>query len=158
MSNFPSNIVQVIKDTIAADAELGQGNVVGRAVRPADPNYTVGVYADNWEPVEGSHQIGQHEPALNRYSVTIQDLVQSQDEQIGREVFATRAKLIRVTLYRSPDFRIALTSLNEDVLNSRERLQHFGVTRQRFVMNELKGIWNFVSVTQFWIETEIVQF
>lgn len=157
MTAFPSNVVDVLHTSLESHLQVDGYAIINRAVRPGDPNLTVGIVSEDWAPIEGSEQIGQIEPALGRYRFSIQNLVISPDEQLGREFFSSAAKMIKVILYRDITLQLALSELEEELLTTVERFKRSGVTRQRYVSGQLSGIWNFVATTSFWIETEVTQ-
>jgi hypothetical protein len=156
MTGFPGNIVEEIET--ALQGGMPEHNVVSRPIRRVDPNYTIGIFATDWLPDEQSIQIGdQAEPVLNRYMLRIQNLVVSADAIAGREQFSSFSKSIRVILYRDPVLNVRLRSLTEVLILSKESVKRFGVTRQRFLNNELNGNWLFVAQTDLWVETEVTK-
>jgi hypothetical protein len=154
MSAFPGNVVEVLNQYFAE--HFDDYWVVNRAVRAGDPHKTIGIVAENWEPVEGSSELGIREPILHRYQFLIHNLTLSDDEVIGRDYFSNISKLIRVILYRNPELQLSLHELSEELLGQTERFKRSGVTRQRYAPGYLSGTWNFVGITSFWIETEII--
>lgn len=156
---FPSNIVSKIKQRVQTfDADL---YVTGRPLRDSDPPQAVGVVASLWSPEEDSLEIkgvpiGRQEPTLQRYRVTLQSFVKNMDEEAGISEHATLSKMIRGMLYRDETLRLQLASLVWTDGVTTERSKRWGVINQRFVSNEISGVWLFLSVLEFWLETETV--
>lgn len=153
---FPNNIVQLVTSrTALLDADLF---VTRRATRATDPNQTVGVFAQNWTPDEQSHEmLGQdhaHMPTLSTYRVTVQALVRDIDEVRGLATHATMSRAIRSMLYNDAPLRVALGSLASSDSGTTERSRRWGVANQRFFVNEIAGDWLYLSILEFWLETE----
>jgi hypothetical protein len=72
-------------------------------------------------------------------------------------LFAVDAKVLRAILYRDNQLVVALSSLTDEILGSRERYKRLGVRSQRFLTNELRGTMHYLSVTDLWVETETVE-
>lgn len=154
---FPNNIVQLI----FARTELldpGPDLVVRRAVRATDANQTVGVFAQNWSPQPDSNEfLGQdraHQPTLGTYRVTVQALVRDTDEDRGLATHAAMSRTLRAMLYTDPPLRVALGQLSSTLLGTTESARRWGVTNQRFFTNEISGDWLYLSILEFWLETE----
>jgi hypothetical protein len=164
---FPSNVLDILEERLVAlmppleDPNEVLPNqpypVVQRPLRLTDPQRCGGVYVANWNPVEESHEIGQEEATLNRWNYRIQNLVKHGDETVGRSLFAVDAKVLRAILYRDNQLVVALSSLTDEILGSRERYKRLGVRSQRFLTNELRGTMHYLSVTDLWVETETVE-
>jgi hypothetical protein len=156
---FPSNIVSAIKTRAQTlDADL---YVVRRPLRDSDPPQSIGVAASLWNPEDDSLEmkgvpIGRQEPTLQRYRITIQSFVKNMDEEAGISEHATLSKMVRGMLYRDETLRIQLASLVWTDGVTTERSKRWGVINQRFVSNEIRGVWLFLSVLEFWLETETV--
>lgn len=152
---FPMNVVDEIVDRLPT--LMPDHTVVGRALKMIDPAQSVGVYPVNWDAIESSQQIGQEEPALQRYLYRVQNMVRSGEEDFGRQMFSFDSKTIRVVLYRDPVLRVRLPLLTEELLDSRETVKRWGVGRQQFLNTELQSEFTFVAQTDFWVETESVE-
>lgn len=153
---FPENIIDVLFDRF--EATMPDHHVARRPLRYTDPARSVGVFVVNWQPdEEDSSLIGQAEPALSRYFIRIQNMIQAAGEEEGRALYAADAKIVRAMLYRDPTLRVRLTELTETVFGTIERLQRFGVRTQSFLNNELQGQFVYLATTDLWIETEITE-
>lgn len=156
---FPVNIVNILKPRFQAlSTDLF---VTSRPLRDSDPPQSIGVTATLWNPVEDSYEmkglgLGLHEPTLQRYVTTVQVLAKNMDEEVGISEHSTISKLVRTMLYRDEPLRVSLGSLVWTNGTVTERAQRWGITNQRFVSNEIGGVWLFVSSLEFWLETETV--
>lgn len=153
-TGFPINLVDVFAAKLGEMEGLSTG-IIKRPLRLSDPAVCVGVHASEWVPRPDSQQIGQLEPAIGSYDVRVQHMVKHSNELEGVLLYTSIAKNIRVLLYRDAEFRQALGSLYEDLLGTRERVQRFGVRRQRYLSNDLKGAMVHLASTEFFVETEI---
>lgn len=153
---FPNNIVSLV--SARANLLTTGLSVVRRAVRATDSNQTIGVFAQNWTPNEQSKEfLGQDRaglPTLSTYRVTIQALVRDTDEIRGLNVHAAMSRALRVMLYMDAPLRVALSSLSSTVLDTTENSRRWGVGNQRFFTNEISGDWLYLSILEFWLETE----
>ncbi len=150
---FPTNIVEVSRDFILP--LLSVENVYRRVLRPEDPNSSVGIVAVDWEP--GEYLIGQEEPALSMYHFSIQSLVKHGNEEEGLTHHSLLAKNLAHLLYRDAAFRVALLTLNAEVMGVKESARRMGVRQQRYRSNEIDGEWLFVSTTEMWVQTESIK-
>lgn len=158
-SVFPNNVVSLIKTRIKLlDADLF---VVGRPARDSDLPQTVGIYPIMWQPQLESFEmksgpVGRSEPTLQRYLIAVQAFVKNMDQEIGISTHSVLSKLIRTTLYRDEPLRVALGSLMWTNGSCIERAMRWGISQQRYVSNEIRGEWLFLSSLEFWLETETV--
>lgn len=161
MTGFPSNIVEELATTfrehLAGPDDDPKTEILTRPVRFTDPALSLGIYALDWTPVQDSMQIGQQEPALNRYLFRIQNLVKHATEVEARALYTTHAKIVRAILYRDPGLRVRLAALQETFLGTSERFHRFGVRSQGYLNNELRGNWVYLATTDLWVETETTQ-
>lgn len=153
---FPNNIVYLVS---VRSALLTDGiTVVRRAVRATDPNQTIGVFAQNWTPQDDSKEfLGQthaHQPTLSTYRVTVQALVRDTDEARGLATHATMSRSVRDMLYTDDPLRVALSTLTSTLNSTQEAARRWGVGNQRFFSNEISGDWLYLSILEFWLETE----
>jgi hypothetical protein len=158
MSEFPQNIVEaLITHFDTTSSLLDDHAVIGRSLRPSDPQFAIGVYADEWRPDQESVEIGINtagEPTLNRYEIRIENSVLSPSEDVGRSEFSVNCKIVRVMLYRDLTLHVALRALSEDRMGSRETVQRFGVSRQQLMSGAMSSQWMFLATTHLWVETE----
>ncbi len=113
-------------------------NYFTRPLRPSDPNYSVGVYEADMEPIE--YEIGgmargtNAGPSLMRWNCAIQVLIKAGEEQEGR---AARAKLlnrVRSTLFSTVCIT-ALMTLNDPI--TAERCTKFRMRRIAYASGDL---------------------
>lgn len=156
---FPNNVVSLVTTRMQLlDSDLF---VIRRPLRDSDQPQSVGVFAIIWRPEEDSYEMkgvpeGRHEPTLQRYLITVQAFVKNMDQEAGISTHAVLSKLIRTTLYRDQALHLALSSLTWTNGTCTERTKRWGLSQQRYVSNEIRGEWLFLSNLEFWLETETV--
>lgn len=156
MSSFPNNVVSLLMARLKVN--MPDWEVIGRPIKLADPNYSLGVYALNWTPQEQTAQIGGGiEPVLSTYNLRIQNLIKNTDEAEGRADFTVAAKSVRAIVARDTTLRDSFPQLQEDLLGVRERLLRYGIRNQSFLNNDIRGTFTFLATTDLWVETETVQ-
>lgn len=148
---FPDNAVSLIR--LHLEDEPNFSSIVGRPLRPTDYTGMVGIFATVWQPDD--FEIGQFDPAVTRYGLSIQSLAKNATEEEGIAEHSRLAKKIRVMLYRDADLRVQLGQLRTTDDGFTERTQRWGVTQQRYLSGELEGQFMFLAVTDLWLETEI---
>lgn len=149
---FPYNVVYALEECLGTTE--GVNTVVRRPLRPTDPNGTLGVFAKDWVPGQGA--IGQRDPMSAQYLYGIQFLLKHTDEVEGNEMQARISKSLRAMLYRDTNLQVRLGQLTETSFGVRERMQQWGISRQRFLSNEVQGQFIYLSTLDFWVEVEIV--
>lgn len=154
--SFPNNIVQLLMDRLKVN--MPDWEVLGRPIRIADPNFTLGVYALDWQPQDSTIQIGGgSEPILSRYNLRIQNLIKHTDEAEARADFTVAAKSVRAIVARDPGLTVGLPALQETLLGAKEVLLRYGIRSQSFLNNDIKGTFTFLATTDLWVETETIQ-
>jgi hypothetical protein len=170
---FPQNIVLAVADAIKAwnpapdeDTPYVPGEdhieVFMRPLRNGDPRVSAGVYASSWNPNEQSYEMGtatlgggRQEATLNQYTIAVQTLIVHTDEVEGLTRSSIVAKRARDTLLRNPTVGVQLTQLSATDSNGlTERVMRRWVKTQRFISNELRGSFTYLSVLELTIETE----
>jgi hypothetical protein len=150
--DFPENFIDELQTSLEASNLFDK--VLRRPIQPTDPNGTAAVFAMDWSPQEMA--IGQVDPAVTRYQVAIQTFIKNGNEQAGVIAHSQLAKKVRVMLYRDADLRVRLGTLSTSDGEVVERVQRWGVSRQRYLSNEIQKSFLFLAVTEVWLESEIV--
>lgn len=153
---YPFNIIGEIERSLK-DNLAGGHTFIKRALRITDPARSASTFALTWQPMNDSQQIGQMEPALNRYELRIQTLVKHANEEEGIALSSLDAKSVRVILYRDPNLKIRLLALSEELMSSRETVKRYGVRRQNLLNTDIKGVFCFLTTTEIWVESETVK-
>lgn len=155
---FPNNVVRCLEIVLPGiDPDVA---VFPRPLRPSDPDHSIGVYAALWQPDEDSYEmkgIGSphaSEPTLQTYQIGIQSLVKHGDSTVALAISSILNNRIRSVLYRNAPLAVALGSLYTDDGTVRESMRRWGVRSQRYMSNDIEGKFVFISVLDFWIETE----
>lgn len=153
--DFPNNVVKVLHDRYS-DYLKGVGFVGMRPLRRSDPQVSISIFSSDWVPTDIN--IGQMDPAVSRYTYVIQCFVKDGDEERGLRGHATLSKRARSMLYRDTVTKLALSALTvtDSVSHLTERFQRHGVRQQRFVSNEMQGTYLYLSIIEYWVETETV--
>lgn len=164
---FPNNVVKCLGIVLPGIGDEGELTVLKRPLRPTDPDKSIGIYGTMWNPVESSYEMGHFntlgtpvgampgEPTLSDYQIGIQTLVKHSDTEAALAISSVLNKRVRTVLYRNQPLRLALASLYVEDGTSRESTKRWGVRSQRYMSNEIEGKFVFVSVLDFWIETEM---
>lgn len=156
--DFPNNVVKILATVLpSVDSDC---LAFDRPLRPTDPDYGIGVFAQVWSPEEDSYEMkgspspGPNEPTLSRYQIGIQTLTKHGDTDQGLAISSILAKRVRVVLYRNQPLRLLLAGLSVSDSTSSERMKKWGIRNQRFMSNEIDGKYMFLSVLDFYFETE----
>lgn len=156
-SMFPQNVVQILCTRFELiDSDFAEA-VFPRPLKPTDPVQAIGVNAALWQPEQESLEMrgmGNMEPSLNRYLITVQGYIKDMDEENGLNVHSVLARRLRSMLYNDAPLRNALASLSATLDGKVESARRWGVRQQRFFSNELDSAWLYLSVLEFWLETE----
>lgn len=161
-SELMSEVVSVLETrfTELLNDATQEYSVLTRTLRPTDPNQAIGIFASDWAPFEDSMEMGgpgvPAEPTISRYNFRIQNMVKAANEVEGRQMFARDAKIIRAILYRDQALAVRLRDINEVTLDSSERVMRYGVQRQRFLNNEIRGSFLYLATTELWVDTATV--
>lgn len=156
-TQFPQNVVELLVDRYSLlDADFA-GAVFARPLNPTDPVQAIGVVATQWTPNQETLEmrgIGKMEPSLNQYLVTVQAYIKDMDEERGLNVHSVLSRRVRSILYNDVVLREALIALSATLDGKVEKIRRWGVRQQRFVSNELDSVWLYLSILEFWFETE----
>jgi hypothetical protein len=159
---FPNNVCSLLVPRMKAiDADL---KVYQRALRDSDGTQSVGIFPITWTPDETSYEMNGRppsltaagEPTLQRYVIGVQAFVQDTNEEQGIAVHSILAKRVRSTLYGDPILAVGLNALSVTMNGSTERIQRRGIQVQRYLANEVAGVFMFLSSCEYYVETEIV--
>lgn len=154
-SAFPGNVVTLI--TARLKTLYGSDLlVVSRMLKVTDDSRSVGVFPSSWEPNIDSFETGNTvpEPTVQTYRIGIQAVVKDFDEQNGIAVHSVMSKAVRDMLYRDVPLKVGLTSLSVTTGGRTERLQRHGINRADLISNQIQGQFFYLSVIDFWFETE----
>ncbi|ADD80803.1 gp017 [Rhodococcus phage ReqiDocB7] len=158
---FPNNVVNVtaarIEDTFDLD-----GYVVRRPLTTLDPDESIGVVAATWVPT-GKPEMGQRENPFENfsqgYSVMIQALIVDGDEERAIARHSILSTRVRRMLYRDPvllgtflDRDAGLKVIADGVTETISKLE---VRSQRFLVHKEEGSSRYLSILEFYFETQI---
>jgi hypothetical protein len=153
---FPMNVVKIVSlRSELLDSDL---HVFQRPLRATDPNQSIGVIASLWNPDDESKEmLGQafaSQPTLSRYMISVQAFVRDMDKERGLNVHGVLSRMIRSMLYNDAPLRVALSQLSSTLNGVTEVSQRWGISQQRFFVNEIADEWLHLSILEFWLETE----
>lgn len=156
---FPANVISLVSDILSGiDTDLA---VHHRPLRTTDENQCIGIFASDWTPDNNSWELlGRmpSEPTVGTYKITIQVLIKDMDTVNGLAVHSILSALVRSTLVRNLNLKQNLSVLTVTLDGGSERVQHWKVTKQNFLSNELVGgikQWLFFSSTDLLVQTNI---
>lgn len=154
---FPGNVSIALKACLdLIDAEV---KVFLRPLLATDGIQAIGCYeteaVPNIESLEmRGYVMGAQQPVLTTYDFNVMSMVVHSDQMIGIAQHSTLAKRVRSTVANNPDLDVALKALASTEFGRVERAQRWGFRRQSFQTGDLNGMFLFVSVSEFWLETE----
>lgn len=152
---FPNNIIRMIEVRIpsAIDTDL---RIFKRPLRPEDPNQSVGLYPNTWNPDEDSFEMSpqmKNIPTLQDYRILVQSFVRHADEEEAINTHNVLAQRIRAMLYADTTLQLAFAELIDTSSGKTEKAMRWGPSAQRFMSNEVKGTFLQSSITEFWLQT-----
>lgn len=150
---FPSNAIEIIKtrtQTLYPDLF-----VIERMLRQSDKTQSVGIYPLNWLPDENSFETGNYEePTVQRYHIGVQCFVMDADPVRGIKVHSVLTKVMRSLLYNDQPLRVGLDLLQTSMFGKTEKIQRRGISRTRYLSNEVRGNFLHLSTIEYWLETQ----
>lgn len=162
-TEFPNNVIAVLAARIPGFVDpTGTGSeqdvtVLLRPLRPADPMQCVGVFPSTKIGDPTTAETGSREPTLKRYTVVLQSMVHDTEEEKCISVHSILAQRLWRMLYADTVLEAGLTSLSVVANNTIERFQRCGVAQQRYLSNEVTGVFIQTSWIEFWFDTETVR-
>jgi len=156
---FPNNVVKKVADYFQIiDAPADRLTILKRPLRTSDPNYSIGVWGDRWEPDTSSYEMlgvdFARTPTLERYLITIQAFVRDADEINGLIAHAVLAETIRTTLGSDPTLRAQLGGLQVTLNGTTKSLKKFYVRAGRYISNNVNGENLYLSTNDLMLEVE----
>lgn len=151
--NIVSTIVPFIKD-IDTDVQVHM-----RPLQTTDDIQSVGIYATRWEPdlasqeMRGQNVPGYATPTLAEYYIEIQTLVKDGDSVRGIATHSTFARRVYATVARTNALRVALGQLTHADLGVTEKARDWTINQQRYIADELGGVFMYLSVTELCFRT-----
>lgn len=165
-TEFPNNVIALVAaripgfcDPAPHDPDDPLLQVFRRELRTSDPTQSVGVFPAMKRPISTSYEIG-HSAAgatLNQYSFILQTIVQDSDEANCISVHSILSNRLWRMYERDLPLHAGLTALGVDANNTRERFQRRGIELQRYLSNEIKGVFIQTSWIECWFQTETVE-
>lgn len=156
---FPNNIV---KWTALAMGQIDPDiEVKKRSLRNTDPQQSIGVFAQAWDPNPESYEMQGIEspspqmPTLQQYILGVQAFVKDSEEERGLAVHSVLAQRVRSVLYTDANLQVVLGNLSVDLVGGwKESMRRWGVRTARYFSGEINAQMVYLSTLEFWIETE----
>jgi len=157
---FPINVTEVLVARLGAmDAQV---NAVNRGVRKIDPNFTVGVFPESWQPaIDAKEFLGEKIgpmsiSTLNEYYIQIHSLIKGVDQVKVQRYHSILCRAIRDVVEFDQPFRVALASLpGVTVGNKVEIFKEFEtLTQTYFPLNDASTTWIYLGALRCKITTE----
>jgi hypothetical protein len=156
---FPNNVCSLI--TARVKAVYPTLTVFQRSLRDSDGTESVGIFPITWTPDDSSFEMPANpqlfaagEPTLQRYIIGVQSFVKDTMEERGIRRHSILAKQIRSLLYRDQPLAIGLAALSVTMSGSLERIQRRGIQVQRFLNNDIQGVFLFLASCEYYVETQ----
>ena len=151
---FPGNVVDVIAARFLLIWPGMAGSLFKRRLKQQDLTQSVGIFPIDWSPDEESYEFPSREPTVQRYLVGIQSFTSDTDEESGNRTHQLMAKSIRAVLYSDSVLNVGLGSLSVTINGVTERIQRRGISRTRYLDNQISGSFLYLAQTEMWVETE----
>lgn len=130
-----------------------------RRLYSTDPVQAFGCSPASWSPDEDSYEMrGERlgrEPTIQRYGLVVQAMVKDTDEERGIAVHSQMSKIARSILLTDIPLGDSLRVLSADLYGVRERTLRWSIRSQRYLSEELKGQFTYLSTIEVQVETEI---
>lgn len=156
---FPNNIVKYValaQQTI--DPEIA---VLRRPLRNTDPQQSIGVFAQGWDPDPESLEImgigspAPQQPTLQSYTLGLQAFVKDSEEERGLTVHSALAQRTRSVLYTDANLQVVLGNLSVNLDGGwTESMRRWGIRTARYFSGEINAQMLYLSTLEFWIQTE----
>lgn len=130
----------------------GQVSVFKRGIASTDPNFSICVFFQVWEP--GDYNIGQEFPVYEKFMIAIQTYCKSSDRDEGEEFNALLTKKVRDILYRDQTLRVQLAALREGEPPNFKRVLRLNVNRTEYADVPVDRAFAFLAQTDTLLEIE----
>jgi hypothetical protein len=152
---FPNNILEMIRVRVpvAIDTDV---KVFMRPLRHTDPNQSIGIYPNTWNPDLDSFEMSpvmKNIPTFQDYTVFVQSFIKHGDEATALNLHSVVAQKIRAMLYADAQLQLAFAELIDTSSGKTEKAMRWGPRVQRFISNEIQGSFLQSSITEFWLQT-----
>ncbi len=154
---FPWNAVELMALRLSLiDPEV---KCFKRRLYSTDPAQAFGVSPATWSPAPDSLEMrgdAASEPTIQRYGLVIQAMCKHTKEEEGVAIHSKMSKVVRSILLTDIPLRDSLRGLSTNLYGMRERTLRWSIVSQRFLSEELKGQFTYLSTIEVQLETENV--
>ena len=157
---FPTNVVDIIVARLnLIDTRL---HVMNRGLRKMDPNLSIGVYPESWQPVNDTEEflgLGVAPTSLatlSEYFIQIHTMTKGADQVLCQRQHSLLARVVRDILEFDQPFRVALTSLPGVTVNGKtEFFKEFkALTQAYFPLDDASASFINIGALRCKITTE----
>lgn len=149
---FPTNVIDVLHPLM--EQLDGIKHVYKRQIEPVDPDSSLGLTYFDWTPED--LELGGFGPTLSTYRFGAQVMVKHTNEEDGTRLHVELATRVRRAFWQDLSVRAALSALVVEDGDWKERVQRWGVTQQRFASDQVDRQFLFLSMLEFFVQTESV--
>lgn len=158
---FPNNAVDVMALRLKSNFDdidpSGDTIVIKRPVTTLDADQTIAIVPVDWGP-RGQPEMGrkpnQFENSIQGYTIMVQALINDMNEDQAIRRHSLFSSLVRRMLYRDTVLLSALTQLKVIADGVTESTLQCGVRSQQFLVTQNKASFQYLSVVEFWLETQ----
>ena len=158
---FPNNVVDVMALRLKSNFDdidpSGDTIVVKRPVTTMDADQTIAIVPVDWGPKgqpEMGRKLNQFENSIQGYTIMVQALINDMNEDQAIRRHSLFSSLVRRMLYRDTVLLSALTQLKVTADGVTEATTQCGVRSQQFIVAQKKASFQYLSVVEFWLETQ----
>lgn len=158
-TEFPANILKALQNSFSLiDPQVP---VYLRPLKQSDGIQAIGIYPtttgpdDSSQEIRGPATLGGQFPTIRRHTLHIMGMVIHTDPAQGVAQHATLAKRMWARVATDPALRVALSNLSSTDSGLVERAKRWKLGRTEYQSGELRGTLVYMSVTEFWLETEL---
>lgn len=156
-AQFPWNAVILISTRLAM-VDPPDVQCFRRRLYNTDPVQAFGCSPASWIGDEESYEMrgggNAQEPTIQRYGLVVQAMVKDTKEERGIAAHSQMSKIVRSILLGDIPLRDSLRALYADLYGVRERTLRWSIRSQRFLSEELKGQFTYLSTIEVQLETE----
>lgn len=153
---FPNKALTII----AARMELidASVNVELRPLRPADPNFSIGIYPTGWTPVPNTIEMRgvdfARDSTIQQYGVVVQCMIKDAKEERGLASHSVFSEIVRTILATDAPLRSQLGGLTATLDDSTKILKRWWIRSGRYISGSLQGNNLYLASNDLILEVE----
>lgn len=156
-TRFPSNVISLFAAKFAeVDSDLP---IKMRPLIETDGTQAVGVYPVDYRPDQDTHEMkayigGAQVPVLQDYLINIMTMVMDSEQERGIATSSTLSDKICSVVAYDTVLDVALKNLVITESGRIKSARRWGIRRTIYQSGDLRGFFLYVSVSEFWLQTE----